>query len=102
MVNAPAAGGDEVVAVRLSVSCDPSGSLSVNAMLSPGLGLPVKATAICGGDPEGVLAVAPVRFELAPTSLKPKGEPAASSARDTVPAAAVITSRPRPLLPRSA
>lgn len=62
-----------------------------------------RATETAGGEPEGPLTVAPVSDDVIPLSLRPKGEPATSSATDTeVAVGDEMTSRPRPVAPRSA
>src|SRR5664280_1523836 len=73
-------------------------------MVSPLLGLAApRLTEIAAGEPAGPVTVAPVSDELAPASLRPNGEPAASSLTDTlVPDAAGMTRRPRPFAPSSA
>src|SRR5271154_968011 len=101
MVNWFAPGGEAVVACNVIVWLEPSGRVKLNAIDSPGFGLVApSATEIEGGEPDGPVAVAPVRFELTPASWKPNGEPSALSVTfEPVPP---TVRRPSPLVPRSA
>ena len=82
----------------------PSGRLKVKLTWSPGFGLVApRSTETAAGEPEGPVTVAPVSVEETEFSLRPNGEPATSS--DTCTDVGVgdeITSRPSPLVPRSA
>jgi len=103
MVNWLAPGRDAVVACSVTAWLERSGSVRLNVMLSPAFGLEPSATEIDAGEPVGPVTVAPVKLELTLPSLKPNGEPAASSLIDTVePEAAGMTRRPSPLAPWSA
>jgi hypothetical protein len=100
MVNWLAPGGEAVVACSVIAWLEPSGSVRLNVMLSPALGLEPSATEIDAGEPDGPVTVAPVRLELTPLSVNPNGEPATSSLIDTVdPEAGGMTRRPSPLAP---
>jgi hypothetical protein len=88
MVNWPAAGGEDVVAVNVRFCVVPSGRLNVNVTVSPGLGLPpVKSTVMLfglAGGPLGPDTVPPpVRLDVTLASLMPNGELTAFSAIDT-------------------
>ena len=103
MVNWPAAGGDDEVAVSVRFCVVPSGRLKVNVTLSPGLGLPpVKSTRTLfglAGWPLGPETVPPpVRLDDTLPSFMPNGELSASSAIETCEAAGDVTSR-RPCAP---
>src|SRR5581483_8156135 len=100
IVNWLAPGGDAVVACSVIVWFEPSGRLRLNWIVSPLFGFVARATEIDGGDPDGPVTVAPVSVALAPASLKPNGEPAASSLIETVdPDGAGMMRRPRPFVP---
>src|SRR5437588_2006513 len=101
-VNAPAAGGDEFVAVSVSCWVVPSGRLKPNVIASPGFGLLVKLTLMPAGDPVGPVTVAPLS-ELTLASFIPKTVGGVSSEMVTCePAAGGMAIRPRPFAPRSA
>src|SRR5690606_18167144 len=81
MVNSPAPGVAEVVAVSVIVSSEPSGRVNVNLTCSPAFGLVAPtSTDMAGGAPAGGDTVEPARDEVILASLKPKMEGAASSA----------------------
>src|SRR5581483_1586495 len=104
IVKLPLWAGDVLVAVNWMESVVPSGSLKLKVIWSPGFGLPaVMSTETEGGEPAGPVTVALVSDDETELSLKPKGEPAASSATLTdVAVGCERTSRPSPLAPRSA
>src|SRR5580692_3843496 len=85
---------------------EPSGSVRSSEIESPAFGFDPRAIEIdcpCGGELLGPVTVAPVKLEVALASLKPNGEPAASSVTDTVePDGAGMRRRPSPVLPWSA
>ena len=61
-----------------------------------------RLTEIADGEPEGPVTVAPVKDDDTELSFRPNGEPATSSATDTVVGVAAgldITSRPVPVVP---
>src|SRR5690349_19299507 len=98
MVNWFAPGGEAVVACKLTVWFDPSGSVRLNWIVSPLFGLDASVTDMLGGEP---LTVAPVRFDVMPASLNPNGDE--SLPIDTVPpAAGGMNKRPSPFVPASA
>src|ERR1700683_886220 len=99
MVNWFAPGGEAVVACRVMVWLEPSGSVRPNAIVSPALGLAPRLTATDGGELD--VTVAPVKFEVMLETLKPNGEVAESSASDTLEPDPPTTRRPEPV-PRSA
>src|SRR5690606_1129021 len=72
--------GEAVVAVSVRSSVDPSGSVKLRRIFSPGAGFAPMSTVMAAGAPAGPVTVAPVREELTLDSLKPKGWPGASSA----------------------
>ena len=86
---------EAVVASSVIVWLEPSGKVRPKEMLSPALGLEPRLTDICGGEPDGPVAVAPVRLELTLASLKPNGDVSAVS----VTAGAVPPIVRRPWLP---
>ncbi len=103
MVNWFAPGGEAAVALSVTFWLEPSGSVRLKLMESPGLGLAARATEIDAGEPDGPDTVAPVKLEFTPASLTPNGELAASSLIETVDAeGAGMSRRPSPLAPRSA
>src|SRR6204780_4662168 len=81
MVNWFAPGGEAVVACRVMVWLEPSGSVRPNAIVSPALGLAPRLTATDGGELE--VTVAPVKFEVMLGTLKPNGGVGESWGRDT-------------------
>src|SRR5580704_5760387 len=64
MVNWFAAGGESVVACKLIVWLEPSGSVRLNWILSPAFGLEPRLTEAVGGEPVGWETVAPVKVEF--------------------------------------
>ena len=103
IVNWPAAGVAEAVAVSVRSRLVPSGRVKVNLTVSPSTGVAtVRSTDMAGGVPLGGLTVAPLMFVVVPTSLKPNGDTASSASDTEVAVGAPTTSRPRPLVPRSA
>ncbi len=68
MVNWFAPGGEAVVACRVTVWLEPSGSVSAKLIDCPALGLEARLTEMVGGEPVGPLAVAPPRVEFTPAS----------------------------------
>src|SRR5579862_285736 len=64
MVNWFAPGGESVVACKLTVWLEPSGSVRLNWMVSPELGFEPRPTETVGGEPAGPDTVAPVKVEL--------------------------------------
>ena len=100
MVNWFAPGGESVVACRVMVWLEPSGSVRPNAIVSPALGLAPRLTATDGGELD--VTVAPVKFEVMLATLKPNGDVAESSASDTLEPDPPTTSRPEPVPSRLA
>src|ERR1700720_3230186 len=99
MVNWLAPGGELVVACSVTVWLVPSGSVRLNLIESPGLGLAPSATATDGGEPDGPVTVAPVRLDVTLANAKPNGEPSWLTVRFGP--VAVAVSRPSPLAPRA-
>src|SRR5579863_8721311 len=98
MVNWLAPGGEAAVACKEMVWLEPSGSVRLNAIVSPAFGFDPRSTEMDGGEPEGPDTAAPVRLEFTLASWKPNGEPSALSVTvvDPTPPTATLN---RPMLP---
>ena len=112
MVKLPVGGGDALDAVNETEAVVPSGRLKVRLSWSPGLGLVAgllvpSVTDSLLGEPDGPVTVAPVSDDDTELNFRPNGEPATSSATETVVGVGgvevvlgpVITRRPRPVVP---
>ena len=105
MAKLPAGSGVLLDAVNSIFSDVPSGSVNVNVNLSPSLGLVApRSTDISSGSPgagdAGPVTVAFASVVVTALSLRPNGDPAASSPMVTdVGVGELITVRPRPVVP---